>query len=75
LIWASPSWWERRFEAHGLVRDKDIERRAQACLGGFFNGCAPARKSFFLLRHADGKSYPTDTAERVARALAEVLST
>lgn len=23
LVWASPSWWESRFAAHGLVRDKD----------------------------------------------------
>lgn len=74
LIWASPSWWESRFEAHGLVRDKDIERRAHATLDGFFKDFAPARKSFFLLRHAQSKRSSAETADNVARALARELA-
>jgi SAM-dependent methyltransferase len=74
LVWASPSWWEQRLEAHGLVRDREVERRVQADLEVFFERYAPGRKSLFLLRHADAKP-STSTAERVSAALRRVLAT
>ncbi|WP_395683135.1 methyltransferase domain-containing protein [Dokdonella sp.] len=74
LIWASPSWWENRLEANGLVRDREVERRMHAVLGGFFAGYAPARKSFFVLRRADARTPPGTRADAVVRELASLLS-
>ncbi|MEP7042464.1 MAG: methyltransferase domain-containing protein [Dokdonella sp.] len=73
LVWASPSWWEGLLAAHGLVRDRALERRVQADLGTFFERYAPARKSFFLLRHANATS--SATADRVSAALMQALAT
>jgi SAM-dependent methyltransferase len=53
LVWASPRWWEGIFLKLGLVRDRNIEKTIHAVLGGFFEKIAPARKSFFVLRHSD----------------------
>jgi len=74
LVWASPSWWEQRLAAHGLVRDRALERCVHADLDVFFERYAPARKSFFLLRHADAKP-SVSTAERVSAALQRALAT
>lgn len=74
LIWAAPSWWERRFREHGLVRDRDIERRVHACLERFFRDCAPARRSFFLLRREDNRNASADVGAEVVRALTAVLA-
>lgn len=74
LVWASPQWWERQFEAHGLVRDRDIERSIHARLGAFFEHCAPARKTLFVLKHGDNRKGSADTARDVIAALDETLA-
>lgn len=74
LVWASPSWWESRFAAHGLVRDREIEHRVHCSLGGFFDKYAPARRTFFVLKRDDNANSPREVAERVAAELAEVLA-
>ncbi len=74
LVWASPSWWEQRLAAHGLVRDRALERRVHADLDAFFAQHAPARKSFFLLRHADAPASDS-VAARVSAALDRALAT
>lgn len=74
LIWASPDWWERQFEAHGLVRDREMERHAHASLDDFFEKSAPARKSFFLLRHADAGKASAETMTSVASAFSRALA-
>lgn len=53
LVWASPKWWESTFLKHGLVRDRNIERAIHALLKPFFEKTAPARRSFFVLKHSD----------------------
>lgn len=53
LVWASPKWWEQLFLKHGLVRDKTVESCIHGCLNSFFTTQAPARRSLFVLRHAD----------------------
>ena len=75
LVWASPSWWESRFAAHGLVRDKDVERRIHASLAGFFATYAPARRTFFVLKREDNAKSSREVADRVADELAGVLAT
>ena len=52
LVWASPKWWESTFLKHGLVRDRNIEKAIHALLAPFFEKTAPARRSFFVLRHS-----------------------
>lgn len=51
LVWGSPSMWERLFYAHDLIRDRSVERVIHNLLNLFFKNHAPARKSFFVLRH------------------------
>jgi len=43
LVWASPTWWEAKFAAHGLRRDRAIERVIHRKLEKFFES-APGRK-------------------------------
>jgi SAM-dependent methyltransferase len=74
LVWASPAWWEGRFAAHGLVRDRGLEQRMHAELGGFFLRQAPARRSFFLLRHADAAPASQAQEEAVAASLQRALA-
>jgi hypothetical protein len=52
LVWASPVWWEQQFAAHGLVRDRVVERAIHDRLGAFFAE-NPARKCLFVLKHKD----------------------
>jgi SAM-dependent methyltransferase len=74
LVWASPSWWESRLAASGLVRDRALERRMHAVLGGFFAHYAPARRTFFVLRRTDASTPPGTQADAVAEQLAGLLS-
>ena len=53
LVWASPRWWENAFLHHRLVRDRNIEAVLHTLLEPFFETVAPARRSFFVLRHCD----------------------
>jgi hypothetical protein len=52
LVLASPRWWERAFLKQGLVRDRDIEKSIHSILKPFFDKIAPARRSFFVLKHS-----------------------
>ncbi len=74
LIWASPTWWQRQFESHGLVRDHEIERRIHACLGGFFDQYAPARRTFFVLKHRANARGSHEVAERITAELSTALA-
>lgn len=74
LVWASPMWWEQRLAAHGLIRDRDVERRMHAVLGGFFARYAPARKSFFVLRRSDACTPAGRRATDVGDELAHLLA-
>jgi hypothetical protein len=55
LVFASPKWWEDAFLKQGLVRDRTIERSIQSILKTFFDKVAPARRSFFVLRHSESR--------------------
>jgi hypothetical protein len=75
LIWATPSWWERQFEAHGLIRDREVERRAHDILDeSFFNRVAPGRRSFFLLRRANSTPPSPDVSGALERSLQAALA-
>jgi len=75
LIWATPSWWERQFEAHGLIRDREVERRAHDILDEpFFDRVSPGRRSFFLLRRASSTRPSPEVADAVARSLRAALA-
>jgi SAM-dependent methyltransferase len=52
LVWAHTSWWVAQFEAVGLVRQCDVERRLHERFTDHFR-VAPARASFYVFR-ADG---------------------
>ncbi|MRW93452.1 methyltransferase domain-containing protein [Duganella sp. FT80W] len=73
LVWASPVWWEQQFAAHGLVRDRTIERAIHAKLGAFFSD-TPARKSLFVLKHKDNARDVQEVINGIHAALDKVLS-
>jgi len=68
LVWATPQWWEERFASHGLVRDRGIERAVHAELGHFFE-TSPARRSFFVLKHADNRRNSAEVAASLGAKL------
>jgi SAM-dependent methyltransferase len=68
LVWASPVWWERTFESHGLVRDVAIEQAVHARLGGFFEE-AIGRRCLFVLRRPGNRKSSSDVAAAVSRSL------
>lgn len=74
LIFASPKWWEASFLKHGLVRDRDIERRIHSLLKTFFEKVAPARRSFFVLKHTDAAHDSSVVARNLEAAIAPVVA-
>jgi len=71
LVWASPPWWERQFAAHGLVRDRDVERAIHARLEPFFAE-NPARRCLFVLKHAGSRRDPRAAIAGIDAALGAV---
>lgn len=71
LVWATPQWWEQQLAAHGLVRDRKLERAVHAELGGFFE-TSPARKCFFVLKHARNQRDSGDVAAQLRKRLRAV---
>jgi len=69
LVWASPTWWERKFRDHGLVRDTAIERAIHQELATFFKQ-AVGRRCLFVLRRADNRRSFATIAAAVRTALA-----
>jgi hypothetical protein len=69
LVWASAAWWQRKFEAHGLVRDTTIEEVIHEHLACFFE-TAGGRRSLFVLRRAGSRKSSADVAAAVGAALA-----
>ena len=71
LVWASPAWWERTFEAHGLVRDTEIERAIHQRLGDFFT-VSIGRRCLFVLRHPGSRKVSAEVADAVHQVLAKL---
>lgn len=74
LVWASPKWWERTFLKHGLVRDRNIERSIHALLEPFFEKMAPARRSFFVLKHSDFNPDIESTCRNLSLSISPVVA-
>lgn len=71
LVWASSVWWERIFEAHGLVRDVEIERAIHARLGDFFTQSI-GRRCLFVLHRRGSRKASAEVASAVDRVLANL---
>ncbi|GEM_PF-714989 len=71
LVWASPVWWEQQFAAHGLVRDRAIERAIHAKLGPFFAD-NQARKCLFVLKHEANARNVQEVIADICAALDQV---
>ena len=68
LVWASPSWWERKFRDYGLLRDTTIERAIQEKLATFFEE-AIGRRCLFVLRRPGNRR----SSEKIAAAVHAAL--
>lgn len=71
LVWASPVWWEQQFAAHGLVRDRAVERAIHARLEPFFAD-NPARKCLFVLKHHGNTRNVQEVIDGIHSALDKV---
>jgi hypothetical protein len=69
LVWASPTWWERKFRDYGLVRDTAIEQAIHQELATFFKQ-AVGRRCLFVLRRAGNRRSVATIAAAVRTALA-----
>ena len=69
LVWASPTWWERKFRDYGLVRDTAIERAIHQDLATFFKQ-AIGRRCLFVLRRPGNRRSSEQIAAAVHAALA-----
>jgi 2-polyprenyl-3-methyl-5-hydroxy-6-metoxy-1,4-benzoquinol methylase len=69
LVWASSTWWERKFHNYGLVRDMAIERAIHQELARFFKQ-AVGRRCLFVLRRASNRRSSAAIAAAVHTALA-----
>ena len=70
LVWASPTWWERKFRDYGLVRDTAIERAIHRDLATFFEQ-AIGRRCLFVLRRPGNRRSSAKAAAAVHVALAK----
>jgi SAM-dependent methyltransferase len=68
LVWASPIWWEAKFAAYGLIRDRTVEKIIHRRLAGFF-AHAPGRRSLFVLRRCESQKSSNAVAAEIDRAL------
>ena len=74
LIWASPKYWESAFLKHGLIRERTIEKTIHTLLAPFFEDCAPARRSFFVLKHSDSNPDVEITANNLKKFITPIIA-
>jgi len=70
LVWASPTWWERKFRSYGLVRDTVIERAIHRDLATFFEQ-AIGRRCLFVLRRPGNRRSSAKIAAAVHSSTAK----
>lgn len=66
LTWATSEWWQRLFNAAGLVREPGIERALHGRWDGFFKEQAPARRSFYVFSKDRTPAQAQEIIRRVA---------
>jgi Methyltransferase domain/Domain of unknown function (DUF4214) len=68
LVWASPAWWEGKFAAYGLLRDRTVERVIHRRLARFLAD-TPGRRTLFVLRRCDSQKPSAAVAAEMDRVL------
>jgi hypothetical protein len=68
LVWASPGWWEAKFAAHGLIRDRIVEKVIHRRLARFLEN-TPGRRTLFVLRRCEGQKSSAAVAAEMDRML------
>jgi SAM-dependent methyltransferase len=68
LIWASPAWWEAKFAAYGLIRDRTVERIIHRRLASFLEN-TPGRRTLFVLRRCESRKSSAAVAAKLGRML------
>lgn len=66
LTWADWRWWTARFEAHGFVREHDIERALHVKYDDYLVRRSPARKAFFVFSKGDPRGRRQETLHRLS---------
>jgi Methyltransferase domain len=68
LVWASPAWWEAKFAAYGLIRDRSIEKVIHRKLARFLAD-TPGRRTLFVLRCCESQKPSVVVAAEMDRIL------
>jgi hypothetical protein len=68
LVWASPAWWEAKFAAYGLIRDRTVERIIHRRLARFLEN-TPGRRTLFVLRRCKSRRSSAAVAGKLDRML------
>ena len=68
LVWASPVWWEAKFAAYGLIRDRTVEKVIHRKLARFLAD-TPGRRTLFVLRRCASQKSSAAVAAEVDRML------
>jgi hypothetical protein len=70
LVWASSAWWEAKFAAHGLIRDRTVEKVIHRRLATFLEN-TPGRRTLFVLRSAASRKSSAAVAAEIDRMLSD----
>jgi hypothetical protein len=70
LVWASPAWWEAKFAAYGLIRDRTVEKVIHRRLARFLAN-TPGRRTLFVLRRSESQKSSVAVAVEMDRMLSK----
>lgn len=74
LVWADSAWWVARFEAHGLRRERGIERALHDKYDPYMDARSRARKAYYVFSRRADEARSRAIVERIgdepSRALA-----
>jgi SAM-dependent methyltransferase len=68
LVWGSPAWWEAKFAAYGLIRDRTVERIIHRRLASFLEN-KPGRRTLFVLHRCESRKSSAAVAAKLDRML------
>lgn len=68
LVWATPAWWEAKFAAYGLIRDRTVEKVIHRKLARFLAD-TPGRRTLFVLRCCESQKPSVVVAAEMDRML------
>jgi hypothetical protein len=73
LIWADTSWWVRKMEGPGFIREVEIEQALHRKYDTYLEARTPARKAFYVFSRRANQEKNRRTIETIQRTTSSVL--